>query len=235
MQGSGHVEAAVIAVLALEADVAGPGIGADALQEGAQRNAAPGADGAPAFDADVAGDLAFLRQRAQPLQRPGGAVGHEAGDFQLPIGSVDLRGVVLGVEAVIGERVGDLAGGVGGRELVGVEQPGLHPVIEAGHSEQRLIHRIIVVEVAAGQHRQGAQRQAAAQQAAAFQLTQLRRDLGCPHAADHVRTSAPGATRLRPVTMLIMVLGTTATSARWTITNSTMPDMARKWTRRDAS
>ena len=41
------------------------GIGADHAKEIAKRNAAPFADGAPALDADMAGDLGNLRQRAQ--------------------------------------------------------------------------------------------------------------------------------------------------------------------------
>ena len=55
---------------AFEADVASGGIGADALQERAQRRAAPLADHAPPLDADMARDLADLRQCIELIDHP---------------------------------------------------------------------------------------------------------------------------------------------------------------------
>src|SRR5207253_5378999 len=57
-----HVEAAPVAVGALESDIARGRIGANARQEIAQRHAGVLADHAPAFDADVLGDVGLLRQ-----------------------------------------------------------------------------------------------------------------------------------------------------------------------------
>ena len=62
VQRRGHVDAGVISVGALEADVFRRQVRADALQEGPQRDAGPFADHAPAFDANVARHLRFLRQ-----------------------------------------------------------------------------------------------------------------------------------------------------------------------------
>src|SRR5882757_2461179 len=56
MQRGAHVERRIIAVLvgALEPDVFRAGVGANELEEIAQRRAGPAADRAPAFDADMA-------------------------------------------------------------------------------------------------------------------------------------------------------------------------------------
>src|SRR5712671_411530 len=62
MQCRCHVQARVVAVGTLEADVLRSGVGPDAFEEHLERYPAPIADRAPAFDADVARDLAGPRQ-----------------------------------------------------------------------------------------------------------------------------------------------------------------------------
>jgi len=70
MQRGRHVDGVAVALGAFEPDIFGAGVGADAREEFRQRRALPGADGAPTFDADVAGDLRHLGQRVQLGQRP---------------------------------------------------------------------------------------------------------------------------------------------------------------------
>src|SRR5690606_25602809 len=70
VQGGRHVDAGVVAVGAVDADVARVQVGADHVQEIAQAGAAPFSDGAPAFHADVARDLRVSGQRTQFGQRP---------------------------------------------------------------------------------------------------------------------------------------------------------------------
>ncbi|MNH44922.1 hypothetical protein D3C79_1072240 [compost metagenome] len=60
MQRGGHVDAGVVVVGTFETDVFGIGVGADALEEIAEAYAAPTPDRAPAFDANVPGDLLGL-------------------------------------------------------------------------------------------------------------------------------------------------------------------------------
>src|SRR5262249_52406825 len=64
VQRARHVEALGVVVGALERDVLGGEVGADALEEGAQVHARPLADIVPALDADVAHDPFLLRHRA---------------------------------------------------------------------------------------------------------------------------------------------------------------------------
>src|ERR1700728_9908 len=63
-----HVDRVRIALGALEPDIFGAGVGADALEEIGQLHALPGADGAPALDTDVARDLRDLRQLVELRQ-----------------------------------------------------------------------------------------------------------------------------------------------------------------------
>ncbi len=123
MQRAGHVEAGVVAVGALEANVLRRGVGADQLQEGAQRHSAPLADRAPALDADQLRDLAGLRQPAQLLQAPGALVADPPGNLQAVFRQVDLRHVVGRVERVEGERRGHLRRIEGRRQPRTAEQP----------------------------------------------------------------------------------------------------------------
>src|SRR5712691_11517020 len=62
MQRGGHIDARVVVVGALEADVLRRGVRADTREELAETHPAPLADRAPALDADVARDLRGLRQ-----------------------------------------------------------------------------------------------------------------------------------------------------------------------------
>src|SRR6478735_3793726 len=96
MQRAAHVERRIVAFLvgALEPDISGAGVGADYLEEIAQRRAGPAADRAPALDADVPGDLLDLWQLVELLQRPRLLVVDESTHFELPRLAVDLGRLV---------------------------------------------------------------------------------------------------------------------------------------------
>ena len=70
MQRRGHVDAGVVVVGALEADIFCRPVGADAGEKIRERHAAPLADRAPALDADMPRDLVGLRQGMQFGERP---------------------------------------------------------------------------------------------------------------------------------------------------------------------
>jgi hypothetical protein len=69
MQGGGHVDTGEIIVGAFEADVFRGGVRADSLKKGRETNAAPLADGAPAFDTGVTRDPLLVVARGKKLQR----------------------------------------------------------------------------------------------------------------------------------------------------------------------
>ena len=169
MQRARHIERRVVAVLvgALEPDIFGAHIGADQLQEVAQRRAGPAADRAPALDADMAGDLLDLRQGVEFVQRPRLLVLDEAAHFQLPALAVD-RGrfvkIVIGVER---KRFCDRALGKGRRQRVRIEHPGLHGVVEFRDLLEHLLGGRAVDDVAAREQRQRAEARASGDEAAA--------------------------------------------------------------------
>src|SRR5271169_822560 len=70
MQRGRHVDGVGIAFGALEPDIFGRGVGADHLEKVGELYALPGADGAPALDADMARDLRDFRQLIELGQRP---------------------------------------------------------------------------------------------------------------------------------------------------------------------
>src|ERR1700731_4136328 len=123
MQRRLHVERRVVAFLvgALEPAIFGAGIGADQFQEIAQRRAGPTADRAPALDADMAGDLLYLRALFELLPRPWFLVVDEAAHLELPVLAVDLRRVVEFVIGVEREWLRDGAFREGRRQRVGIE------------------------------------------------------------------------------------------------------------------
>ncbi len=159
MQRRRHVDAFVVVVGAFEADVLRTCVRADAPQKIGKRRAAPAADRAPPFHADMPRDLLGMRQRVQLGQGPDALTGDEAADLQLVVGSVDIGDVFDTVERVEREGSRDLCFGVGRRELLRIEQGGLRAVIQARHGRQECVDRIVVGERAAGQHRQAAERQ----------------------------------------------------------------------------
>src|SRR6202140_671201 len=230
LQRAGHVDAGRIAIEAFEIDVAGRKVGADAAQKRAQRHAAPLANLAPALDADMPGDLPLLRQCHELLQRPGPPVGDEAADTEYPViryrAHLPLR--VIGVEA---ERAGNGAGRIGLRHALAAEQSRLDPVVEAQDRLQRGVDAGMGREVVAGQHRQRTERERAPQEAAPMQPFQFRSDLG--HAdgrfvtlVAHRLSSASAGT----VTIIdFSVRGWITTSATWTRTKATMPNMMARW------
>src|SRR6516225_8463097 len=65
-----HVDATVVSVGALKADIFRRQVRADALQEGPERDTGPLADHAPAFDANVPRHLRLLWQLIELWQRP---------------------------------------------------------------------------------------------------------------------------------------------------------------------
>ena len=170
MQGRGHVDARKIIVGALETDVFGRRVGAHPLEEVGKRHAAPLADGAPAFHADVARHLRFLRQGAQLRQAPRLLVGDQAAQFQPPGVAIDLFHLVFAVIRVEGKRPRDHGIGIRRRQFMRVEQPALHPVIHARDGRQGGLDAGRVIDVATGQQRQAAQSQAALQEQAARRL-----------------------------------------------------------------
>ena len=101
------------------------------LRKSESARALPGADRAPAFDANVAGDLRHFGQRVQFVERPRLLVVDKAGHFELVGFAVDLRRLVLVVIGVERERPGDRAFGKFRRELGAAEQRRLRAVIEA--------------------------------------------------------------------------------------------------------
>src|SRR4029077_21074674 len=129
------------------------------------------------------------------------------------------------------ERAGDGAGRVGLRQALAAEQRRLDPVVEAQDRLQRGVGAGMGRKVAAGQHDQPAEGERAPQEAAAAQPFQLRFDLG--HADG--RFVALGAHQLSSIfagTVTIIdfsVRGWITTSATWTRTKATMPNMVARW------
>jgi hypothetical protein len=68
--------------------------------------------------------------------------------------------VVVGVER---ERARDRALRIGRRQPVGVEEPSLHAIVEAGYNTQRVFGRRAVDDVATGQNRERPQARAGPQ------------------------------------------------------------------------
>src|ERR1700730_17480415 len=95
MQRRRHIDAGIIPVCAFEADISGGEIGANALQENAQRDAGPFADHAPALDANMPRHLRFLRQSIQLLQAPGRAAVDEPGETELVGYRIDFWNDIL--------------------------------------------------------------------------------------------------------------------------------------------
>jgi hypothetical protein len=98
-----HVDAREVIVCTFEAHIFCAGVRANPAQKVRKRNAAPLADGAPAFGANVAGDLVGLRHRAQFLQRPLALAGHKARDFESVVFFIHLRDFAFAVEGVEGK------------------------------------------------------------------------------------------------------------------------------------
>ena len=149
----------VIIVGALEADILRPRVGAGASEKRAERRTAPAADRAPPFHADMPRDLFRVRQRIQFVERPHALARHAAGQHEPVRRRVDVRHVVDPVVRVERERSRDVGFGVGRREPLAAEQPGLHAIVHARHRLEERVDRRVVLQRAAGQHRQPAERQ----------------------------------------------------------------------------
>ncbi len=126
-------------------------------QEVAERHAGPFADGAPALDAVVAGDLGAGRHRAKLGEREGLGRLDEAVERELPVGEAGL-GVALVVGRVrLGVAVGaELRRHLGGVELASHRLGADQPVDVVGEPFARAEHdvaeaRAVAEPVTAGQ------------------------------------------------------------------------------------
>src|SRR6516164_4056355 len=90
-----HVDAGVVSVGALKADIFRRQVRADALQEGPERDTGPLADHAPAFDANVPRHLRLLWQLIELWQRPRRPAADQAGQIELVVRAVDLGDLAL--------------------------------------------------------------------------------------------------------------------------------------------
>ena len=199
MQRGGHVDALVVVVGALEADVLRAEVRADPIQEVRKRNTAPSSDRTPAFDADVARNLLLLRKRRQLLERPGPRLAHAPAHEQSKAGGVHARHPFDLVVRVERKGARDHRFRIGRRKTVRVEQPALHPIVEARNPHQQRFGRLGVRHVAAGQHRQTAERDAATQESAPGLLLAARQVRGHVTGAGPEQPAAgrrPSATRV---------------------------------------
>ncbi len=95
-------------------------------------------------------DHVALRQGGKPRQRPGRAVGDQAGQFQAPgrgVNRPDLGDVVIRVEL---RRLQHLARRISRRQLAGIEQSGLHDVVHVPERQQPGLHGFGTLDVAIG-------------------------------------------------------------------------------------
>ena len=187
----------------------------------AQRRAAPFADHAPALDADMARDLADLRQRVEFIDGPGPLVVDPAGQLQAIIGGIEARCLVRAVPCIVTEILHRHRLGKCRRQTLLAEQRRLHRVVPRGEAREHALHRVVIAEVAAGEQRQRAERQPAAQRLASDQR----------HRASSDVTEWRGSVA-RPTTMASSVRGTSSVSATCTSRKNTMPAITRKCTMR---
>src|SRR6266478_9523818 len=157
MQRRCHVDAGVIPVGALEANIFRRQVRADALQERPERDAGPFADHAPAFDANVPRYLRLLRQLIEVLQRPRGPTVDQAGQIELEARAVDLGDLVLAEIGVVTKVLDRLALRVSRHQPAGIEDQSLGAVIPPRNAVERALHRTGIGDVAAGQQRQRAE------------------------------------------------------------------------------
>jgi hypothetical protein len=88
-----------------------------------------------------------------------------------------VRHLIARIESVERKGPRDLGVRVFGGELVRVEEPRLHLVVEARDAHQQLFGRVGIGDAAAGHHRQAAERQCPAQQPASCRVGQVARGL----------------------------------------------------------
>ncbi len=94
-------------------------------------------------------DLAFLRQRAQFVERPDAFAIREATHLEPVCSGVDFGHIVDIVERVERKRPCDHRLRIGRGHLVRIEQQGLHIVVEERHSAQHGVHRRVIGQIAA--------------------------------------------------------------------------------------
>ena len=157
MQRGRHVDGVGIALGALEPDIFSRRVGTDQFKEVGQFHALPGADGAPAFDANKSGDLRDFGQAVEFGKRPRLFVLNEPADLKLIGLAVDIRRFVQLIIAIEREWPRDRAFRNLGRERRRAEQQRLDAVVEARYDAQRVFGGRTVNDVAAGQRGQRAE------------------------------------------------------------------------------
>src|SRR5262249_29209042 len=197
-----------------------------ARKEVREAHSAPLADRAPALDADVARDLRGLGERVQLGQGPGLLVADHAGELERVGLAVDVSDLVLGVERVEREGLGDRAlRKFRGEPGLAEHQP-LRTVVPARHAREQPLHALVVGQVASREHRERAEREALPQEQApldrADELGRLRREAGFHGALLHPALLVP------PVSSVGKVRGTRITMTTWTSTMNTISAIAKK-------
>src|SRR5258707_366780 len=152
-----HIDAGVISVGALEADIFRRQVRANALQESPEWDSGPFADHAPAFDANVPRYLRFLRQLVELWQRPRRPAVDQPRQIELVARAVDLGDLALAEIGVVTKVLDRLAFRVGRHQPPGIEDQGLGAVIPPRNAVERALHRTGIGDVAAGQQRQCAE------------------------------------------------------------------------------
>src|SRR5471032_163652 len=158
MQRGRHIDAFVVVIRALETDIFRRCIRAHLLQELRERRAAPASDRAPPFHTDMPRDLLGFRQCVKLWQAPHFRVLHQPAYFEAEVGTIDNRSIVNAVERVEWKRPRDLCFRVSWRETVRIEEPALHGIVQARHTAEEGLYRLVVRDTATGQHGQAAER-----------------------------------------------------------------------------
>src|SRR5258708_23732546 len=135
-----HVDAGVISVGALEADIFRGQVRADALHGGSERDPGPFADHAPASDANVPRYLRFLRQLVELWQRPRRPAVDQPRQIELVARAVDLGDLALAEIGVVTKVLDRLALRVSRQQPAGVEDQSLRAVVPSLNSGEHARH-----------------------------------------------------------------------------------------------
>src|SRR6266481_6436548 len=182
-----HVDAGVISVGALEADIFRGQVRADALQEGSERDPGPFADHAPAFDANVPRHLRLLRQLVEFWQRPRSSAIDQAGQIELVASTVDLGDFILPEIGVVTKVLDRLAFRIRRHQALGIEDRSLGAVVPSRNAVEHALNRAGIGNVAAGQQRQSTEAETLLEKEPALDLTH-----GTARAEERFRFSAVG-------------------------------------------
>src|SRR5450830_320830 len=131
MQGARHINTGVIVIRTFKAYIFGGGVSADQFEKIRETYAAPFTNGAPAFNADMACDLAGLWQHRELGETPRFSVFNQPAEFQFEgaaVNNADFIFTVIGIER---KWLGDHAFGISRCHFIGVKQKSLYFVIPA--------------------------------------------------------------------------------------------------------